>query len=160
MSRVVRVLDTSSLIRTKTIVRVDKQWDLFQHLQAMVERGELAMPRQVIREIGEIAHPDAPGVWARGMTQRLKHPLDVEYEHLRRVMQVAPNLVEATQQKEVADPYVAALALQLVAGGQDVEVVTDDLIDHLPTRIALGTACDRLKLAHIGCQDFLTAIGF
>ncbi len=107
-----------------------------------------------------MAHPDAPGVWARGMSHRLKHALDVDYEHLRRVMQEAPNLVEANQQKDVADPYVVAMALQLAGGGESVEVVTDDLIDHLPTKIALGTACDRLKVPHISCQDFLTAIGF
>lgn len=160
MSHLVHVFDTSSLIRIKTLVRIDRQWDLFELLRDMVDRGEIAMPRQVIREIGEVAHPDAPGVWARGMTHRLKHPLDIEYEYIRRVMKVAPNLVEANQQKEVADPYVVALAMQLVAGGESVEVVTDDLVDHLPSKIALGTACDRLKLAHVGCQDLLSAIGF
>ncbi len=160
MSRTVRVLDTSSLVNIKVLVRVDRQWDLFQHLQAMVDGGEVAMPRQVIREVGELAHPDTPGVWARGMTHRLQHPLDVEYEHLRRVMKAAPNLVEANQHKDVADPYVVALALQLMADGHAVEVVTDDLVDHLPTKIALGTACDRLKLAHRTCQAFLTLVGF
>ena len=144
----------------KVLVRVDKQWDLFQHLQALVDGGEVAMPRQVIREVGELAHPDAPGVWARGMAHRLQHPLDVEYEYLRRVMKAAPNLVEANQQKDVADPYVVALALQLMAGGERVEVVTDDVTDHLPTKIALGTACDRLKIPHTTCQTFLTSVGF
>src|SRR5207253_1541768 len=126
----------------------------------MVEGGEIAMPRQVIKEIGEVAHPDAPGVWARGMQDKLKHPLDVQIEHIRRVMREAPNLVEANLQKDPADPYVLALALELKEGGKDVEVVTDDLVDHLPIKIALGTACDRLEVAHISGQAFVTAIGY
>jgi len=139
-------------------VPVAKQWDLFRKLEDLVDLGEIAMPRQVIREVVEVAHPDAPGVWARGMQRRLQHPLDVDYQYLKEVMRVAGNLVEANQLKDVADPYVVALGLQLRAAGEAVEVVTDDIQDHLPTKIALATACDRLRLSHITCAQFLAAI--
>ena len=160
MSQTVRVLDTSSLVRIKTLVRIDRQWELFQQLQTLVDAGDIAMPRQVIKEIGEVAHPDAPGVWARGMRDRLRHSLDVGSDFVRHVMLVAPNLVEANQQRDVADPYVAALALELQKAGLNVEVVTNDVVDHLPLKIALGTACDRLAIPHISCEEFLRAIGF
>lgn len=135
-----------------------RQWDLFRRLEELVDLGEIAMPRQVIQETVEVAHPDAPGVWARGMQRRLRHPLDVDYDYVKEVMRVAPNLVEANQQRDVADPYVAALALQLRAGGESVEVVTDDVIDHLPIKIALATACDRLHISHITCAQLLDVI--
>jgi Domain of unknown function (DUF4411) len=158
VSRLIRLLDTSSIIDIKKQVPVDKQWDLFRRLEDLVDAGEIAMPRQVIREVVEVAHPDAPGVWARGMQRRLQHPLDVDYEYVKEVMRVAPNLVEANQQKDVADPYVVALALQLRAAGEQVEIVTDDVNDHLPIKIALATACDRCKLPHITCAEFLSAV--
>ena len=160
MIQAVRVLDTSSLIQIKTLVRIDRQWDLFQHLQAMVDQAELAMPRQVIKEVGEVAHPDAPGVWARGMRDRLQHTLDVDPIYLKQVMQAAPKIIEANQQHDVADPYVVALALELTAAGLVAVVVTNDLVDHLPQKIALSTACDRLKVPHISCEEFLKQIGF
>jgi hypothetical protein len=94
------------------------------------------------------------------MAQRLQHPLDVDYKYVRQVMAIAPNLVEATQRKDVADPYVVALALQLKDAGEVIEVVTDDFVDHLPIKVALGTACDRLQIAHISCEDFLTVLGY
>ena len=160
MTVLVRVPDTSSLIRIKQIVRIDRQWELFQQLQASVDAGEIAMSRQVINEIGDVAHPDAPGVWARGMRDRLIHPLDVDEGYVQRVMRETRRLVEANEQKDVADPYVLALALQLEAEGKTVEVVTDDLVDHLPRKIALATACNHFNVAHVSCEEFLTAIGF
>jgi predicted nucleic acid-binding protein len=155
---VIHLLDTSSIIDIKKQVPVDKQWAVFRRLEDLVTAGEIAMPRQVIRELVEVAHPDAPGVWARGMQPRLQHPLDVDYEHVREVMRVAPNLVEANQQKDVADPYVVGLALQLRAAGEKVQIVTDDVKDHLTNKIALATACDRFSLPHITCAEFLAGI--
>jgi hypothetical protein len=129
-------------------VPIAKQWDLFQRLAELVDSAEIAMPRQVIKETAEVAHPDAPGVWARGMQKRLRHPLDVDFEHVQAVMAVAPKLAEPNQQGDPADPYVAALAVQLRKDGMTVEVVTDDVIDHLPVKLALATACDLLKIDH------------
>lgn len=139
-------------------VPLSKQWDVFQRLAELVDLGEIAMPRQVIKETAEVAHPDAPGVWARGMQSRLHHPIDVDFAHVRTVMAVAPKLIEPNQQADPADPYVAALALQLRAAGVQVEVVTDDVVDHLPIKMALGTACDLLKIDHRSCKDFLAVV--
>jgi predicted nucleic acid-binding protein len=153
------VFDTSALIDFKRQIPAGVQWQAFKRLEELVASGQIAMPRQVIREIERTAHPDLPGAWAPGVRGALRHPLDVEFEHLRRVMAKAGQVVDPNKTEEDADPYVAALALQLASQGLDPVVVTTDAVDHLPIRIALTTACDRVGLRHTDSRAFLVAVG-
>lgn len=152
-------MDTSALVNFKTLIGVSDQWDAFKLLEQLVERGRIAMPRQVVNEASEIAHPDLPGAWAPGVRSRLKYPLDVDYEHLQLVMREAGDVVDPSKSSEDADPYVLAQAVQLQAGGLDVVVVTDDNVDRMPIRISLTTACGRLGVPHVDSRSFLTSCG-
>lgn len=80
------ILDTSALVEAKAALSVADQWQTFKQLEDMVRAGTVAMPRLVIREISEIAHPDLPGAWAPGVRDIQQHPLDPEWEHVQRVM--------------------------------------------------------------------------
>ena len=147
------VLDSSSLIRTKEIVTVSNQWAAFKHLEEMVKAGQIAMPRQVINEMSEIAHPDLPGAWAPGMRSDLQHPLDADFADLGHVMQIAGDVVDVNKTTEDADPYVLALAYGLKRQGNAACIVTEDTVDR--NRISIATACDRLNLDWVGVRDFL-----
>ncbi len=72
-------------------------------------------------------------------------------------MAEAGDVVDPNRTKEDADPYVLALALQLVEQGNDVCVVTEDRVDR--NRIAVTTACDRLGVAHCSVREFLGSLG-
>jgi hypothetical protein len=72
-------------------------------------------------------------------------------------MAEAGDVVDANKAKEDADPYVLALALQLLGDGHDVVVVTEDRVDR--NRIAVTTACDRLGIQHCSVREFLRSIG-
>jgi hypothetical protein len=117
------------------------------------------MPRQVIKEVSAIAHPDVPGAWARGVRGQLRHPIDVDYRFVSTVMAVAGDVVDASATGEEADPYVLALALHLREGGYGVRVVTEDSVDRLPLRISLCTACERFGVAHVDVRTFLSECG-
>lgn len=151
------ILDTSALVEAKSALSVSDQWQTFKLLEDMVRAGTVAMPRLVIREISEIAHPDLPGAWAPGVRDIQQHPLDPEWEHVQRVMAEAGDVVDPNKTKDDADPYVLALALQLVKQGLDVCVVTEDRVDR--NRIAVTTACGRLGIAHCSVRDFLDGLG-
>jgi hypothetical protein len=153
------ILDTSALIDFKKIIGVSDQWHAFKTLEALVSDGSVAMPRQVIKEVSGIAHPDLPGAWAPGVRRSLRYPTDVPYEYLQRVMMVAGEVVDATKTDEDADPYVLAMALWLVDQGAEPVVVTTDQVDRLPIRIALATACQRLNIRCVDAGGFLTAVG-
>lgn len=151
------ILDASSLVEAKFVLAVGDQWSTFKLLEDMVTRGEVAMPRLVIREVAEIAHPDLPGAWAPGVRDSQVHPLDPDWKHLSRVMLEAGDVVDPNKSTEDADPYVLALALQLVEEGFRVVVVTEDRIDR--HRIAVTTACTRLGVDYCSVRVFFNALG-
>jgi hypothetical protein len=143
------IVDTSCLIAFKRLVRIDEQWALLVRMSDLVRSGALAFPRQVAKELSYGQHPDAPGAWVGNAKGDIRHPEPRE-ETLVAVLQVAPQLVdyEATADREVADPYVAAMAVELVERhrGCRVAVATDDAVDRLPVKLSLRTACRRLTL--------------
>ena len=147
------IVDSSALIAAKTIVSVANQWDAFKHLEQMVHDGQIAMPRQVINEVSELAHPDLPGAWAPGVRGSLRHPLDAHYSHVREVMSVAGDVVDPYKAGEDADPYVLALARQLKSDDHAVCIVTEDTVDR--NRISIATACMRLEIDCCRVRDFL-----
>lgn len=112
------------------------------------------MPRQVISEVSEITHPDTPGAWAAGVRDLLQHPLNTSWDSMARVMEVAGGLVDPNSPGDPADPWVAALALDLRDSRFDPCCVTEDEVDRRP-RISLVTACNRLDLPSCGLIEFL-----
>jgi Domain of unknown function (DUF4411) len=152
------IVDTSVLIKLKRLVNIDDQWDLLLRMTELVRSGHLAFPRQVAKELAYGQYPDAPGAWIGSAKRVVCHPEPSE-ETLRTVLQVAEQLVdaEATDDREVADPYVAAMACEIPHHHPDCRaaVATDDRVDRLPRKLSLATACDRLGLEHWTPEQFI-----
>lgn len=74
-------------------------------------------------------------------------------------MAVAGDVVDPNVPADVTDPYVLALALQLTKGGLQVTVVSEDVVDRLPAKISMATACNRLGLQHCDTNSLLVSIG-
>lgn len=150
------ILDSSALIEMKTVA-VRDQWHVFRRMEDMVCDGEVALPRQVINELREVAHPDVPGVWASGMRRSLRHPQDADHHDLRRVMSDAGEVVDSSKRTDDADPHVLALALTLSNTGHAVCVVAEDVVDR--QRLSIATACKRLGLPLAASAEFLDRSG-
>jgi hypothetical protein len=154
------VPDSSALIGVKTVVPGARQWGLFRRMESLVEEGRIAFPRHVRTEMQDLAHPDAPGVWAAGVFPAIKHAVDPDADYIRRVMASdAKAVVDPNKAREDADPFIIAQALQLMDAGYEVCVVTEDHLDN-PTRIALTKACDICSVEWIRLDEFLKDIGF
>jgi hypothetical protein len=141
------VVDTSAIIEFKGLVKIDDQWGHLLHMSDLVRSGALTFPRQVAKELAYGQHPDAPGAWIGNAKRDVCHAQPSE-ETLVKVLEVAPQLVdyETTADREVADPYVAAMAHEIAArhNGCRVIVATNDVVDRLPLKLSLKTACERL----------------
>lgn len=150
------VIDSSTIIRIKKIVRTDDQWALFAQMMLLVEQGRLAFPSHVHREVSREKHSDAPGAWCGGAAKVVQHP-DPSEATLVEILPTIGRVVEADAEpeREPADPYVAAMAYELRARGFDVAVATDDSVDRLPVKIALTTACDLLDVTTWDCEPFI-----
>lgn len=155
---VICVIDASALIHLKREVGLDEQWELLMRMHGLVVDGALAFPRQVHKELSVAKYPDAPGAWAGAANKVVCHPQPSD-DTMSRVLEVASELVEVdlTPDREVADPYVAAMALELTERHPNsrVVVVTDDVVDRLPLKISLRTACGRLSLQQCGLGPFV-----
>ena len=153
----VYVLDTSVVIGLK-VLPIARQWAFLEFLSGMVRGGAIAFPRQVVKEMAVAQFPDTPGTWVHHAHSLVRYtePSD---DTLARVLAVAPLLVEAdaSAEREPADPYVAAMALQIAEQLPHCSVVvaTEDVVDRLPLKIALGTACGQLGLKHRSTRDFI-----
>jgi hypothetical protein len=151
------VADTSVLIEFKRLVKIEEQWTLLEKMRDLVRTGALAFPRQVAKELAYGKFPDAPGAWIATARQDVCHsePSD---DTLREVLGVAEQLVdfETTDDREVADPYVAAMARELTQYEHcRVVVATGDRVDRLPLKMSLATACTLLNLECWTAEEFV-----
>jgi hypothetical protein len=146
------------MIEFKSIVKIDDQWELLLKMSKMVTDGHLTFPRQVAKELAYGRYPDAPGAWIGSAKKSVRFP-EPEEETQVKVLEVAPQLVdfEGTAEREVADPYVAAMAHEIGAKYDSCRVVvaTNDFVDRLPVKLSLATACDRLGIDHWRADDFV-----
>ena len=151
------IVDSSVLIDMKHKVGINEQWDVLMTMSSLVAAGALAFPKQVAKELANGQHPDAPGVWANRAKRDVCHREPSEAT-LSKVLEVAPEVVdlEATADREIADPYVAAMAVEIqVRTGSLVVVATNDRIDRLPLKLSLLTACGRLGISVCSTEQFL-----
>ena len=155
----IRVLDSSSLIKIKIAVRLNDQWGLFKHLEALFLRGEVTFPVEVEAEMRSVRHPDAPGVWVCGVARqrRDRQAAEPHEDYIAHVMDEAPDVVDPRKLHRDGDPYVLAQALELRAGRLEVAVVTEDRKDKAD-HCAMTTACERLSLPEMTLQEFLDGL--
>lgn len=152
----VRIIDASSIIQIKHAVKASDQWRVLKALEALIDSGELAFPKEVGREVKEVAHPDAPGVWVHGVEDKVRYPDPID-ETVREVLAFVSGVVD--EEKEIdGDPYVLAMAKELQEAGHDVIVVTEDRIDR-PPLISLATACRRLSISEESLDPLLESKG-
>ena len=155
--RGVAVFDTSALIRAKTLITARRQWGFFEILKEMVQRGEVCFPPEVKNELQVGKHVDTPEAWALDVWRAVRCP-PPHVNALAHVMQIAGDVVDEGSEREEADPYVLAQALEM--RGLGACVITEDRVDRLPLKIAMTTACDRLDIESESLEGFLKAIAF
>ncbi len=156
------VLDASSIIAFKQVVKARDQWGFAKHLEELVESGRITFLRQVAREVGGQRHTDLPEAWALGVESDIVARRRPDPEYVEKVMAKAGDVIEANAENDPADPYVLALALQLWTENEAREcyVVTEDKVDRAPIKISMRTACVRLGLDCMDIREFSEAIGF
>lgn len=147
------VIDTSAIIQIKRDVEASKQWELLKRMEELTESGSLCFPREVSREVKNISHPDAPGVWVHGVERKNAHPVDPSDEAMRHVMGIAGEVVDPDQPIN-GDAQVLAIAHDLREAGHHPTVVSEDHVDR-GEKLSVQSGCGRLGLPHIRLADFL-----
>lgn len=148
------VLDSSVVIHLKREVPVTEQWEFFTLLGDLVDRGLVGWPKYVRKEIIGGQYPDTPGSWI-GARKHQPFP-EPAIEYVVEALDAA-RLVDAEAEGEVADPYVVAMALERREQWPEriVVVASDDVVDRLPQKESIKTACERLGLPLWSCADLV-----
>lgn len=168
----IAIFDSNAVIDLKQS-RVGIQWKLLRGLEVLVARGAICVPGQVIREVSDVRHPDAPGVWAKGIEKQQRHQVEPDPAYVKWVMSGqgadlpiwdtgrpsggVPEVLDQQADTEQADPYVVALALQFKTEGRDCIVVTRDTRDRLG-KISPARACRLLGIPTTTIEDYLESI--
>ena len=137
-----------------------QMWDFFEtEMTPLVESGRVTIPVHVERELRPDApHPDVPAAWAFAKARLGRVRREPSPERVRSVLSVFPRLVDPDKEREDADPYVVALALELKDAGHDVVVVTHDVTDRAPVDTSIKTACDHFGIEVMDLEEFRAAI--
>ena len=147
------VIDSDALIDIKLEIGVAEQWDAGVDIVHAAENHKLLMPIQVHNEVVNVRHPDFPAplaskVWniIHGRTNVRPSP-----RALRAVLETELSWIGTlgSEEEDIADPYVIALALDLkqVRQGETVAVVSHDNL--------VRSTCDSLGLSCLELTEFL-----
>lgn len=151
------VVDSSLLIKIKTLVKVDDQWALLAWMMELTKGAVICFPRQVAAEMAVARYPDAPGAWA-GHAKGLVCHREPGDGCVSQVLSLTPDLIDADATgPEPADPYVVAMALDLGVLYPDCRVVvaSDDKVDRVPLKSSVKTACERVGVEFWEASEFL-----
>lgn len=107
------VLDTSSLLDVRKVFGQADERRVFAVLTTLVKGGQIVYPAQVGEEIlrGREREPDAACRWIERTKPAAERRAD--YDLVRRLLKVAPDLLDPDIPHDQADPYVIALALAM-----------------------------------------------
>ena len=143
------IIDSSALIQTKRAIAAHCQWSFLERLKLMVDAGQVCFPKAVRNELQVARHVDTPEAWALDVCSLVQHSYEPQDQTVAEVMAAAGAVVDADAEGDPADPYVLAQALEIQRVGREVCVVTNDLVDRMPIKISMLTACGVVSCTYL-----------
>lgn len=146
---------------SSAFIDLDKQYgpeffpDLWEQFAALAAGGRWLFTEKVVPEVQD----PAPAAWIKQHTGAVRRVEAVHEDWMRRIMESHAGLVDPNSTREVADPWIIALALveqhtpSLLTGAQAPVVVTSERPRKSPTsRPKIPDVCSHYKVA---CCDIL-----
>jgi hypothetical protein len=163
VAETIYVIDTSSITEIRrqfSQLSISELRALYSKLSPLVNNGTLLFPIQVYQELeygnDHFKGPDdLPFEWI-SQHHHQAIPDTKLFDHVRRVLEIAPNLVDSdkAQGADEADPWVVGLALSLIEDGNRSTVITEDRRDRL-NKTSIQSACGLLNIPAISIVAFL-----
>ncbi len=156
------VVDTSSITEVRRKVPRPEQPAVYRELEALVRKGHLVFPVQVLDELKR-AHDkkreDLPLDWAKRVeSDAVSNPsLDtVKNDVLAKVPEVLDP--DKAGGPEEADSYILARAVELRRDNRSVTIITQEKNDK-PGKLSLSTAAGLLLIPAVSMLPFLKSQG-
>ena len=124
------VVDSSTLIEIRQLgLSPSRQKAVFETLSNLVDEQLLIFPPQVLDELEyppDERSADQALAWARAVRDRAMR--DANLDTVKKVLARAPSLIDPDSERDQADPYVVALALDTASLG-GTSILSNDTQD-------------------------------
>lgn len=160
------VIDTSSIlaIRREAELSDVQSAAVYTELSDWVHRGAIVFPPQVMAELGRFTEnirrkrgSDPPFAWAKSNESKATRHGHM-HDGAKVVLQRVPELIDPDKVSiggvDDADPYIVALARELVAQHHSVTIITEDF-NTTPAKVALADAAGLFGIPTVRVRTFL-----
>jgi hypothetical protein len=149
------VVDTSSFIIIRTLFPRPSQQTVMDGLARLVAEGRLVFPNEVVVELERYQGRDTPAlVWVK-KHDSIASRQQPSFQTVRDVLAGVPEVIDPDKEGvEEADPYVLAMALELLNAGTDVRVVTEEF-KTTNAKMPLGSAAGFLRIPSVSIKTML-----
>ncbi len=147
MSDVVYCIDTSSLIDLRRWRPFKSHPEVWKRLDGLIKQERLLAPSMVLQELQR--KDDALVKWGRKRTKMFRKNSSDIVERVQQILRRFPDLVDADQPTQSADPFVVALALKEASElyAEEVIVVTEE--KYAPGKARIPHVCEAYKLKYL-----------
>lgn len=158
------IFDTSAFITlSRTSENVIKIPDLlWRHLEKMLESGEIISHRVVFNEINSNRkNPDFITQWVKDKVDYFLLKTDFQRVQIPQIVQRFPGLIDYQSEKEQADPWLIALALEKSQEENLFEVCVSIVVSQENPKSSkkIPEACKCFNIGHHSLREFFDEIG-
>lgn len=105
-------IDTSALIDLKRLYPRKIFPSLWENIEKLISQGRIVSPREVFKELEQYADKnDELLKWTKKHKKMFKDLDDAQMQHIHKILNEYPKLVDASKQGPQADPFIIALAM-------------------------------------------------
>lgn len=156
--------DTSAFVtlsRTnENIIELPKT--LWEHLEAMMESGEIISHRIVFDEISSNAkNPDFITKWVTDKKDCFLIRTDAQIAEIPKIVKKFPGLIDHTYEREQADPWLIALAIEKSKDNNLFEICVSVVVsqENPNSSKKIPAVCKAFNIKHLSLRNFFDEIG-
>ncbi len=156
--------DTSAFVTlsrtSENIIELPKT--LWEHLEAMMESGNIISHRIVFNEISSNSkNPDFIAKWIADKKECFIDRTDIQIAEIPKIVKKFPGLINYAYEREQADPWLIALAIEKSKDNNLFEVSASVVVsqENPNSSKKIPAACKAFNIGHLSLRSFFDEIG-
>ncbi|MFA5188285.1 MAG: DUF4411 family protein [Patescibacteria group bacterium] len=156
--------DTSAFLAlsrtSETVIRIPDE--LWNHLENMMKDGEIISHRIVFDEIiSGTKNPPFITLWIRKKVAYFFPMSNAQIEQVSEIVKQFPGLIDYGREKEQADPWLIALAIEKSKNATLFEICLSIVVsqENPNSSIKIPAVCKYFNIKHCSLREFFDEIG-
>lgn len=156
--------DTSAFVTlsrtSENIIELPKT--LWEYLEGMMKSGEIISHRLVFDEINSnTKNPDFITKWITDKKDCFLNRTDVQIAEISKIVKKFPGLIDYTYEREQADPWLIALAIEKSRESDLFEICASVVVsqENPNSSKKIPAVCKEFGIRHLSLREFFDEIG-